>query len=177
MQSRGPLMVEHRLIEKMIDKMHEAAMQIRAEQGIDPFFIDAVVDFIHFYADRTHHGKEEAIFFKRLESKELSEEDRRIMNELLGDHEFARAVTRKLSEANRKFKLGDDSALVEIAGHLFTLSEFYPQHIKKEDTVFFPASRNYLTLEEDSDLIALYSDFDRQLIHEKYKAVVAELKL
>jgi hemerythrin-like domain-containing protein len=46
-------------------------------------FVDAVVDFIRVYADRTYHGREEDILFRDLEKKNLSDDDRRVMNELL----------------------------------------------------------------------------------------------
>ena len=37
---------------------------------VDPVFIDTAVDFIHTYADRCHHGKEEDILFKALAAKD-----------------------------------------------------------------------------------------------------------
>src|SRR5512140_3502880 len=85
MQSRGPLMIEHRLIERMIGVMRGVEKQIGEKQGVDPHLIDAVVDFIRMYADRTHHGKEEDILFKRLAEKALSAQDQRLMDELIQD--------------------------------------------------------------------------------------------
>ena len=66
MQSRGPLMIEHRLIERMITLIKQKLNQIESTNQVDPLFIDTVVDFIKFYADRTHHGKEEDILFREL---------------------------------------------------------------------------------------------------------------
>ena len=62
-----------------------------------------------------------------------------------------------------------------IAEKLKTLIEFYPKHIKKEDKVFFPASRSYFTDNEDQAMLAEFWEFDRKMIHEKYKAVVESL--
>jgi hemerythrin-like domain-containing protein len=56
MQARGLLMVEHRLIERMIPAIKEAVAEIETTHGVAPVFVDTVVDFIRFYADRTHHG-------------------------------------------------------------------------------------------------------------------------
>jgi len=61
MQARAPLMIEHRLIERMISVIKHSLTQIESTQEVDPVFVDTAVDFIRIYADRTHHGKEEDI--------------------------------------------------------------------------------------------------------------------
>jgi hypothetical protein len=38
--------------------------------------------------------------------------------------------------------------------------------------VFFPSSRNYFTDEEDQAMLAEFWEFDRNMIHEKYKSLV-----
>ncbi len=176
MQARGPLMIEHRLIERMIAIIRQTLSQIRASNAVDPLFIDTAVDFIRTYADRTHHGKEEDILFRDLETRNLSEADRRVMNELVEEHVFARKTTKELVEANTRYRNGNGSALGVIADKLETLVNFYPRHIDKEDKVFFPAARAYFTEEEDQAMLAEFWEFDRKMIHEKYKAVVAVLE-
>jgi hemerythrin-like domain-containing protein len=69
MQARGPLMVEHRLIERMISLIKHELAQIESTRKIDSVFVDTVVDFIHMYADRTHHWKEEDILFRDLNKR------------------------------------------------------------------------------------------------------------
>jgi hemerythrin-like domain-containing protein len=67
-------------------------------------------------------------------------------------------------------------ALTDIAAALSTLVEFYPKHIEKEDKVFFIASRAYVTDDQDQAMLVEFWEFDRKLIHEKYKAVVGGLE-
>ena len=176
MQARGPLMIEHRLIERMISQIKDALAQIESTQKIDPLLVDTAVDFIRMYADRTHHGKEEDILFRDLSKRPLSAEDQRVMDELIQEHVFGRQTTKALVEANTRYRNGDASALEDIADNLRTLVEFYPKHIEKEDKVFFPASRAYFTDEEDQAMLAEFWEFDREMIHEKYKSVVEELE-
>jgi len=172
MQARGPLMIEHRLIEDMINVVQRKLEPVAEAQSIDPYFVDSAVDFIRVYADRTHHGKEEGILFRDLRKKDLSNEDRRVMDELIGEHNFARETTRALVEADTRYRKGDASALAEVTARLKTLVGFYPKHIKKEDAVFFPAALTYVTEREDQAMLAEFWEFDRKMIHEKYKAVV-----
>ena len=139
MQSRGPLMIEHRLIERMILLIKDALLQIEDTHKVDPVFVDISVDFIRIYADRTHHGKEEDILFQKLSNRPLSSDDQRVMKELIEEHIFGRQTTKSLVEANTRYRNGDESALAYIASNLQTLVDFYPKHIEKEDKIFFPA--------------------------------------
>jgi hemerythrin-like domain-containing protein len=69
MQARAPLMIEHRLIERMIRLISSRLSAIQKENKVDTIFIDKTVDFIRTYAERTHHGKEEDILFLNLKQK------------------------------------------------------------------------------------------------------------
>ena len=175
MQARGPLMIEHRLIERMLAIIQDALVEAGKTKKIDPVFVDTAVDFVQTYADRTHHGKEEDILFLALKTKGLSEPDQRVMDELIEDHVFGRITTKALVEANTRYRNGDSSALEEIVRCLHTLVDFYPKHIEKEDTVFFPASRAYFSEAEDQAMLDEFWAFDRKMIHEKYKGVVDAL--
>jgi hemerythrin-like domain-containing protein len=175
MQARAPLMIEHRLIERMIALIRNTLERIRSTGAVDPLFVDAAVDFFRFYADRTHHGKEEDILFRDLRSKKLSADDLRMMNELIEEHAFGRVTVQALVEANTRYRNGDASSLADVAKRMETLVGFYPGHIAKEDKVFFPASRAYFTDGEDQAVLAEFHEFDRKVIHEKYTAVIEAL--
>ncbi len=176
MQARGPLMIEHRLIERMLKVIQSKLVQSGNSGMIDPFFVDRAVDFISIYADRTHHGKEEDILFRELKNRNLSDADRKTMSDLIKEHEFGRKATRDLIGANNRYRNGDGSALADIVSCLGSIVDFYPKHIEKEDKVFFPAARAYFTEVEDQALLAEFRDFDRRMIHEKYKEIVGALE-
>ena len=62
----APLMIEHRLIERMIRLMGREIARIRDNIAVgqefafvDAKLIDTAVDFMKTYADQVHHGKEE----------------------------------------------------------------------------------------------------------------------
>ena len=172
MQARAPLMIEHRLIERMIAVIKPILVRIENEKEVNPIFIDTTVDFIRVYADRTHHGKEEDILFRDLEGKALHQDHRQLMEELIEDHVLGRKTTGKLVEANHRYRNGEGSAIAEIASSLSFLTDFYPKHIKKEDKVFFPAVRAYFSGREEQALLDEFREFDRKMIHEKYIAMV-----
>ena len=175
MQARGLLMIEHRVIDRMIAVMADRVELIWRAGDFDPHFVDVAVDFIGTYADRTHHGKEEAILFRDLGIRPLPGELRRQMDRLIEEHQWARETTIHLVGANKRYRNGDPSALSDIAETMQALVEFYPDHMRREDTSFFPAARALFSDAEDQVMLQEFWDFDRGMIHEKYRAVVADL--
>jgi hemerythrin-like domain-containing protein len=55
------------------------------------------------------------------------------------------------------------------------LASFYPVHIKKEDDVFFPGTERYFDDRELDDMLEKFWEFDRGMIHEKYRKVLESL--
>jgi hemerythrin-like domain-containing protein len=183
MQPIGPLMIEHRLIERLLALMARELKRIKDNTEVDPefafvdpVFIDTAVDFIRTYADRCHHGKEEDLLFKALAEKDMSPEHRQTMEELIQEHAYAREVTAGLVKAKEDYLLEKPGALDDLMEHLRNLVEFYPPHIEKEDRHFFIPCMAYFSDAERADLLAAMEEFDRQLIHEKYRGVVESME-
>ncbi len=170
----GPLMTEHRLIERMIHILQTELKTLQEKKEFNPQFIDNVVDFIRTYADQTHHGKEENILFRELKKKSLSSEHARIMNELIEEHIFGRKITGDLVEANKNYAKGNKEDLDIITEKIKVLAEFYPKHIEKEDKHFFIPVMKYFSKEEQDGMLLEGQNFDRKMIHRKYNALVLE---
>ena len=168
----GPLMIEHRLIERMIEVMKRRLDQWEGEGKADTSFIETAVDFIRTYADRCHHGKEEDILFRDLVNKPISKDHKRVVEELMADHRKGRDLTGKLVEANDAYRNGDDKAVFTIFDCVKSLVEFYPKHIEKEDRHFFIPVMEYFSSEEKEAMLEEEYAFDRELIHEVYRTYV-----
>jgi hemerythrin-like domain-containing protein len=171
----GPLMAEHRVIERMLDVLAEEADSISRSGRTEPRLIDQATDFIRTYADRCHHGKEEDILFRRLAAKPLDPKLAQTMADLIEDHVRGRAITRRLVDANERYGRGEQDALPDVESCLRELVEFYPVHIEKEDRHFFKPCLVYFTDAEKALMLADFDEFDRALIHEKYRGMVAAL--
>jgi hemerythrin-like domain-containing protein len=183
MQPIGPLMIEHRLIERLLHLMQQEFERIKANievdpefAFVDPVFIDTAVDFIRTYADRCHHGKEEDLLFKALAAKDLAPELQKVMAELVQDHAWARETTAKIVKAKEGYLLETPGALSDFMLHMGELLGFYPRHIEKEDKHFFIPCMAYFSEAEQTDLLAQMQEFDRRLIHEKYLGVVERIE-
>jgi hemerythrin-like domain-containing protein len=183
MQPIGPLMIEHRLIERLLSLMAREFKRIKDNVDVDPEFafvdpgfIDTAVDFIRTYADRCHHGKEEDLLFKALAGKDLTPEHRQTMEELIRDHAWARETTASLVKAKDGYLLEKPGALDDLMDHMGKLVDFYPRHIDKEDQHFFIPCMSYFSEAERAELLARMYEFDRQLVHEKYRGAVESME-
>jgi hemerythrin-like domain-containing protein len=170
----APLMIEHRLIEKMIKVIKNATDRSEQKGTINPEFIDLAVDFIRMYADRCHHGKEEDILFRDLNKKPLSDEHKRIMDELIEEHRQGRRTVADLVEAKKKYLNREEGALSLILDRMKFLIDFYPKHIEKEDRRFFSPVMNYFTQKEKETMLQEEWEFDKNLIHQTYKNRIFE---
>ncbi|MFX1500004.1 MAG: hemerythrin domain-containing protein [Promethearchaeota archaeon] len=165
-------MIEHRLIERMIEILKMELEKIKNTNDFHPFFIDNVVDFIRTYADQTHHGKEEDILFRELQKKDISKDHKKIMNELIEEHIFGRRTTGELTKAKIKYVQGDINAMENIIDKINVLIEFYPKHIEKEDKHFFIPIMDYFTEVEQDAMNKEFQAFDRKMIHKKYDMLI-----
>jgi hemerythrin-like domain-containing protein len=167
-------MMEHRLIEKMLILAERKAAAMD-EGTYDPVFVDAVVDFIKTYADRTHHGKEENILFAELKGKSLGEADARVLAELVDEHRQARSQVVRIVELNERYKSGERGTVGAIKEIVAWLASFYPVHIRKEDDIFFPDTEKYFDEGELDAMLERFWEFDRGMIHEKYQKLFESL--
>lgn len=171
----GLLMIEHRLIERAIAVVSRQIELIAAGGAPDPRDIDGIVDFLHTYADRYHHGKEEDILFRDLARHGLSPEHEIVMRRLIEEHEYARRTAASLGDANSRFTSGDPTGLAQVEGYLRALEGLYPAHIDLEDHHFFRPIMAYFTPDEQQAMLEEFREFDRELVHERYRDVVARL--
>ena len=84
---------------------------------------------------------------------------------------------RETVDAKNSYSKGNAEAVNEIVNLMSDLTKFYPEHIKKEDKNFFIPILKYFTEEEQVRMLQEFWDFDKTLIHEKYKKVIESLSI
>jgi hemerythrin-like domain-containing protein len=175
MLSVGPLMVEHRLIEKITGLIGKEATRIRSGGNVDLIVIEQMVDFIRTYTDLCHHGKEETVLFRELSRKPLTAELKKTMATLEQDHVLARQTVIKLEQAALNYKKGQQEAVAGIICQMESLAFFYPKHIEREEKKFFLPCMEYFSQPEMTLMLEEFLKLDAALVQEKYKQVYVEL--
>jgi len=77
-----------------------------------------------------------------------------------------------LVEANTRYREGELDAMSIVTDCMKSLVQFYPRHIEKEDKHFFIPCMDYFSQAEQQALLKEEYEFDRNLIHERYKNIV-----
>lgn len=172
----GLLMKEHRLIERVVLLVERELEQSKKSLKVDSEFIQISIDFFRTYADLTHHGKEEQILFHALENKNISEDYKKTLHTLLNDHKTAREIIQSLEKANNGYSEGYHANIKEIQEKLQQLIILYPQHITIEDTQFFFPIMEYFSTSEHEAMLQEFYNFDRTVIHERYRLLVESLE-
>ena len=173
----GLLMAEHRLIERLVSVIIKQSDRIQQDKLADIEFVDNCIDFIKTYTDKCHHGKEETILFRELKTKKLSVKHVSILAELITEHNAVRELAGKLVIVRNSYLNSTSEAekqiyAFEIFENLKQLAGLYPGHIKKEEMELFHECMGYFTDAEKAKILDAFLEFDRELIHKKYKEIV-----
>lgn len=168
----GPLMIEHRVIERMIVALRAELSAIEQTGAVDVDFLTSAVDFLRRYADQCHHGKEELILFRELRRKPLPPHHAATLAELIDEHVTGRAAVAKLVAAIDGYRRDGAAQVVAVVEQLRTIVNFYPAHIRKEDRSFFLPVMSLFTQEERDSMLAEGHAFDSNLLHELFLPVV-----
>jgi len=170
------LSLEHGVIRRVLCVLERQLPRIQHGGEIHPVFLGTIVDFMHTYATRVHHGKEEEILFRQLDDKDLSAEHRRMMEELATEHVEMRRAVEELRQAKERYGEGEEAALGVIQDRLHTLIDLYPDHMKTEDETFFLAAMDYLDDAERQQVMEQMRGHDRAMLHERYGAMADDLE-
>ncbi len=160
----GPLMIEHRVIERMINLIEIESQRIKKTGDPDCDFIFAAAEFMKEFTDEMHHGKEEEILFRKLSEKPLSDNHRQILDELLHEHELSRGYIAQMANSRMDFLKGEKAAVGQMTKAMDSLIKLYHEHIEKEDDNFFRPVLGYFTKKESDDLMKETSRFDCLLL-------------
>lgn len=173
MKPRGMLMTEHRQIEKIIAIIEKESVKIEKGKTLNPYEINKISDFMSTYTDLIHHGKEEDILFNRLRDKKLSEEDSKVMNTLIEEHQFSRDAIKTVEQAKDKFLQGENTIGMAVVT-FNSLVKLYKNHIHTEDKIFFPASEKYFSEKELEEMMREFEEYDQTVLHKKYKTEIEQ---
>jgi hemerythrin-like domain-containing protein/rubredoxin len=168
----GILMIEHRLIERIVPVLKKEIAKMEQGNPADTEFLRQTADFFHTYADLIHHGKEENVLFASLKNKNISLDNQKLMAELLVEHEQSRENVKAFLTVVELYAAGDQTQTGEIINRLNFLLELYPRHIKNEDEIFFPESMKYFSDAEQQAMLAEMKEADKKISPDKYFSAI-----
>ena len=169
---------EHDLILRGLDVLEKAAGRLADGKPVARETIEKLVEFFRTFADRCHHGKEEAMLFPALEAAGLPRDGGPtgvMLYELVEGRSCVRAI------AGAAARLAQDpGAGQEIVKHARQFIPLLRAHIDKENDVLFVMADSILSPEAQKDLLDRYDRFTEEQagcrIHEEPMARIRELE-
>ena len=168
---------EHRIIEKIVKAMAVLIKKLELDKDIGIEDLRNITEFMRIFGDKCHHGKEEKELFPLLEKKGVPMQGCPI-SALIHEHEMGRNLVKGLVEATvtyeKKYPLAKDALLKQLRG----LTNLYPNHIWKEDYLFFPMTNKILNDIEQKDLQAKFEMVEKEIgvdTHIRYERLAEEI--
>ncbi len=168
------LVAEHRVIERVLGALDRMAARARDEGALDVADAHDVVHFLREFADRCHHGKEEARLFPAMESRGLPH-DAGPTAVMRAEHEEGRAYVRAMAASIT----GPAPHVAGFARAGAGFVHLLRDHIAKEDQVLFPMADGMLDDAEQARLLRAFADADESDfghdVHVRFHAVAERL--
>jgi hemerythrin-like domain-containing protein len=153
---------EHRLIETVVRSLSGMAVAIEHGERVDVSLLEGAVEFLRLYADKLHHGKEEALFFPMLVKRGVPPGGCPIGG-LTHEHEKGRTFVQALAEQAPAYGQGKPGARDTLLEALRGIVDLYQNHIWKEDAMVFPMADKILTPADQKQLGEKFAEVDRAI--------------
>ncbi|MGA2796701.1 MAG: hemerythrin domain-containing protein [Thermoguttaceae bacterium] len=169
---------EHRVIEQVLDCLDKMIQTCQREHKFDEQSAKDAVDFFRNFADRCHHGKEEAHLFPAMEAKGFAR-DCGPTGVMIYEHEQGRKFVRGMAESIDAAAKGDAAEQKEFFRNAREYIDLLREHIRKEDHCLFGMANNAFTEQDQQALSAAFENVEAKEIgpgvHEKYLKIADDL--
>lgn len=166
------LMAEHRVIEQVLACLEKMAAQAVATGKVEREPALQAIEFFRMFADKCHHGKEEAQLFPMMEARGFPRQGGPT-GVMLHEHDQGRACVRAMASAVEK------QAAKEFAAQARQFIALLSQHIQKEDHCLFAMANEQLSAEDQATLLAQFEKVEHEEMgagtHEKFLTIANDL--
>lgn len=173
------LIDEHSGIMVILKVLEKINSDIESGKEMNTQHLDEIIEFFKIFVDQCHHSKEEVYLFPAVESIGY-EADGDLIKELLEEHKMGRETVVKIKNDLNKYKNGEKDKLKEIKKSTGKYITLLTDHIKKENTIFFPRADSLLSGDEQREMIEEFNEIETDVIgigrHEEFHMMIEELK-
>ncbi|MHC1681785.1 MAG: hemerythrin domain-containing protein [Clostridiaceae bacterium] len=171
---------EHTFIKRMLVVARKFSLKMYNHEEVDFEDLYKVIDFVRNYADKHHHGKEEAMLFNKMVEEIGTTADKLVNAGMLVEHDLGRLFMQNLDKAILEVKGGNQDAYIDIIGNLVGYADLLNRHIDKEDGVVYKFAERKLSKETLEQLQKECEAFEKEQsdkkIQEKYINLLEELE-
>ena len=171
------LIRDHRVIERILPVLEEAALRLEKGRSLDPDIFPGIIEFLEVFADRCHHALEESELFPALGEAGVDTE-RGLVADLTQEHKAMRILVGKMATLWKDFS--EEEAGTRIGASVRVFARILPMHIEKEDRICFPMADDALSAEQQELLQASHEEIVSREpcrgAYDRYRAMIGELE-
>lgn len=159
MKATDILIVEHRIISKVLQCLERFARSIKEDREIDTDTAAEFLDFFKNFADGCHHAKEEDRLFPLMEQFGFPQENgpTGVMNM---EHLAGRRLIKRMTDAVYLASVGDTLGFEAFYENSIDFIQLLSQHIDKENSVLFPMANMTFNKETQTCLLNEFRDIE-----------------
>lgn len=160
---------EHEVILAMLVTLEAIAQRAETGEAVPLAVLTDLQDFFMLFADRSHHGKEEALLFPLLERKGVPRVGGPV-GCMLVEHDEGRGFVRVMAQNASASAAGEASARRAWSEAAREYANLLRNHIWKENEVLFLMADRLLSSEEQSTLAIEFEKVEREKIGAETRA-------
>ncbi|BCJ95896.1 hemerythrin [Anaerocolumna cellulosilytica] len=180
MNSIEIMIEEHKYIKRMLAVVRKACYGILKGEPINYEHFEEMIDFIRSYADQHHHGKEEKLLFKEMQTHLGKIGENLITHGMLVEHDFGRLYIADLVDALKRVQEGDEESKLDVIANAVGYTHLLTRHIAKEDEVVYTFGGKQLPPEVLTEVNEKTDEFEEVArvkgIQDKYITLVNKLE-
>ena len=178
MHAIDDLQHEHEAIGRVLTVLEGQLAGAGEGLPFDTAVLRGSLEFLRGFADRCHHGKEEAALFPLLAAKSPIMETGPV-KVLTGEHEAGRHLLRELEAALPGLDTKEPRSVHKARRAIELYTRMLRRHIAKENGIVFVLARSLLSEEDAEALERRFEAIEEEMgagAHERFEALIAQLE-
>jgi hemerythrin-like domain-containing protein len=162
---------EHVIIASLIDGLRGVRNALERGETVPPKVLYQVVAFMHEFADRRHHAKEEDTLFPAMVRAGVPERGGPIPV-MLAEHDQGRAAVAALERATDAYVEHGPAEYDAIISAIATITTLYTDHIFKEDNILYPMAESALGADDMAELSTAFARIEDEFSDDAHARLV-----
>jgi len=169
MKATESLEIEHRKIAKVAEACGVFADELQQGTPVPVNVLEALVNFLHLYAEQCHHQEEKWLFSMLRQRGPPA--GTYPMAALLREDDKLGALVHQLSNAVGAYARTKDTLDNTLVDSLHSLAELYCDHIWKEDYLLLPIADKILSERDQQALVEAFCTIKANVGQEAYRSL------
>jgi len=169
---------EHRVIERALRALDGVCVRLQWGHNVPAGALSQLADFISTFADRHHHGKEEAYLFPVLQRHGFAQ-NRGPLGAIAREHQIEGELSTEMQRAIEGYRDADPVARQHFIDAARRYIDHLLSHIDKEDAILLRLADELLDADDLASLCAGFRQAEMELgagANERYDGIASALE-